>query len=449
MQNTSQRRQSLWRLCAVTVIALAANGSIVGGDVLAGTAAPATGGDDVVLVHWDDDTSGGVGDVTDQLITEFEEANPGVTIERTSRLFADHLSAVRLAASGGEGPDVFTGGLGYQLDADLVKAGFLMPLDDIAAESGWLDQLNELTVAPLRFTDDGETWGEGNLYGLTIFMEFIGVFYNREKLEALGLEEPATFADFEAMLQTAQDGGETPIWLGNLDQWPAAHVYAHIQNQLTDPNELSDWLTGTEGTTFVNDGNIAAAQKLRDWVEAGYFTDGYDGVSYDDAWVQFTEGDGVFFLSGTWLNGQLQEAMGDNVGLFLMPRAEAGAGPVSAGGLADPWHISADTEHPDEAAAWIQFLTGERAAELLLENASLPAIMPAGAEPEGTLGQDAADGWAAIQSSDDGGAVPFLDFPTPTMGDTIFPALQSLMAGQLSPEDFVATVQQDWDGFHA
>jgi raffinose/stachyose/melibiose transport system substrate-binding protein len=417
----------------------------------ASASASAPSGDEVVIVHWDDDTAGGVGDVTDQLIVEFEEANPGITIERTSRQFQDHLAAVRLAASGEDGPDVFTGGLGYSLDSDLVKAGYLEPLDDVAESSGWLSQLSDVTVAPLRFTPDGATWGEGNLYGMTIFTEFIGVFYNREKAEALGLQmPPATFGDFEAMLQTAKGRGETPIWLGNLDQWPAAHVYPMIQNQLSSAEEISGWMTGREGSTFVTPGNTEAAAKLQEWVEAGYFNEGFNGLSYDDSWSQFAEGNGVFYLSGTWINGQFQDTMGDNVGLFLMPGETADSPFVSAGGLADPWHISSKSTVKDEAKKWIEFLTSARAAQLLIENASLAAVSPAGDagfEP-GSLGAQSLEAWTQLQGGD-GGTVPFLDMPTPTMGDTIFAALQSLMDGRMSPEQFVETVQADWDEFHS
>lgn len=208
-------------------------------------------------------------------------------------------------------------------------------------------------------------------------------------------------------------------------------------------------MTGEDGATFDTPGNLAAAETLRRWVDTGYFNDGYDGVGYDDAWQQFAAGDGVFFLSGTWLNGQLQETMGDNVGFFLMPGVESDQALSAAGGLADPWHISANTDHPEEAKMWLAFLTGERAAELLAENSSLPAIVPDNVTfPAGSLGALSIEAWDALQSSEDGGVVPFFDMPTPSMGDTVFAALQELMAGQIEPDDFIQTVQQDWDAFN-
>ena len=42
---------------------------------------------------------------------------------------------------------------------------------------------------------------------------------------------------------------------------------------------------------------------------------------------------------------------------------------------------------------------------------------------------------------------PYLDWATPTMGDTLFGGLQSLMAGKLSPADFTKRVQSDWRSF--
>ena len=62
-----------------------------------------------------------------------------------------------------------------------------------------------------------------------------GVWYNKAKLDELGIDPPQTVEDFEAALQTAKDAGEIPIQFGNLDQWPGIHEFGFVQNQFVPP----------------------------------------------------------------------------------------------------------------------------------------------------------------------------------------------------------------------
>ena len=57
----------------------------------------------------------------------------------------------------------------------------------------------------------------------------MGVYYNVDKLTALGLEVPTTFAEFEAALAAAKEAGELPIKLGNQAGWPATHALGIAQ----------------------------------------------------------------------------------------------------------------------------------------------------------------------------------------------------------------------------
>jgi raffinose/stachyose/melibiose transport system substrate-binding protein len=53
-----------------------------------------------------------------------------------------------------------------------------------------------------------------------------------------------------------------------------------------------------------------------------------------------------------------------------------------------------------------------------------------------------------VQRSRGNTLTPYLDWATPTMGDTLFAALQDLTAGHASVAQFIARVQQDWKGYY-
>ncbi len=49
--------------------------------------------------------------------------------------------------------------------------------------------------------------------------------------------------------------------------------------------------------------------------------------------------------------------------------------------------------------------------------------------------------------ADGGELLPYLDYATPTMGDTMGAALQDLLAGEQPPEAFLATLEADYAAF--
>ena len=54
--------------------------------------------------------------------------------------------------------------------------------------------------------------------------------------------------------------------------------------------------------------------------------------------------------------------------------------------------------------------------------------------------------WTRRSTKKDG-LVPYLDWATPTMGDTIGAALQDMLAKQQTPEQAMTTIGEDYDAF--
>jgi raffinose/stachyose/melibiose transport system substrate-binding protein len=127
---------------------------------------------------------------------------------------------------------------------------------------------------------------------------------------------------------------------------------------------------------------------------------------------------------------------------------EAGAPPVSTGGAGFPLSISAGTEHPDAAAAYIDWMTGDHAAELLLPTGQIPLSIGATTPvQEGTVLGGVVN--AAATVSDANGMVPYLDWATPTFYNTTTAAIQELMAMRITPQEFVAKIQADYSDFQS
>lgn len=399
----------------------------------------------LTLTVWDGQTQGAEDEVMNALNGAFEEKYPNITIKRVSRSFEDLRTALRLAITDKTGPDVVQPNKGRPDMGAFVQAGLLRPLDEYADKYGWDERFPASILNWSRWSSDAKDWGEGSLYGVPQLDEVVGIYYNEADLHALGLEPPQTWEEFEAQLVTIKDAGEIPIQFGNLEQWPAIHEYGLIQSRYEPAETIRKLGFGTEGADYQSDGNLKAATILQDWATSGFFAPGYNGQTYDDSSRLYRQGEGVFFIAGTWLLTDFVEALGDDVGFMLPPPSQAGQPIVAPGGPDLSFSVTANSENPDAAAAYIDFITNDDAMSQLAKAGVLPINNLGSAVPSSGAVRQAHDALEAITDAD--GMVPYLDYGTPTMYDTITVALQDLLAKRVTPEDFTARLQKDYADF--
>jgi raffinose/stachyose/melibiose transport system substrate-binding protein len=396
---------------------------------------------DVTLTVWDQEVRGGQEAQIKRLNAAFQQRYPNVTIKRVAKSFEDLNKTLKLAVSGTKAPDVVQANQGRPVMGTLVKGGLLRPLDPYAQALGWEDRYSKLLLDLNRFSSDGEQFGSGNLYGLSQMGEIVGVFYNENKVS----EPPRTLEEFEQSLAEAKRAGDIPIQFGNLDKWPGIHEYETVLGQTAEKEKVRDFVFAREGASFEEPGFEDAAKTIQGWADDGYFTPDFNGTGYDPAWQQFAKGKGRYVIAGTWITADLAEQMGDDAGFMLMPGAEEGADPVSLGGESLAFAVTSKSEHPDVAAAYIDFLTNSDAATVLAETGNLPAMpVDESAIPQG-LSADVFEAWGTLAESD--GLIPYLDYATPTFYDDITAAIQELLAGRVDPAQFVSGVQGKYGKF--
>ena len=263
----------------------------------------------------------------------FQKKYPDIKINRVAKSFTDLQATLKLAASGPNPPDVVEANNGYSAMGPLVKANLLLSLNKYAAKYGWNSRYSTGILRMNKFSADAKKFGTGNLYGLPMTGEVVGVYYNKAKLRKLGLKVPATFAAFQQALAKAKAGGETPIQFGNLDKWPGIHEFEELMLQNVSKTYARNFIFGAGGgkTNFQSKGTVAAATMLQNWANNGYFTDGYAGLGYDPSWQAFGKGTGVFLISGSWLHRRPEEGA----------RQERRLLPAAAGRRARRWRRSA------------------------------------------------------------------------------------------------------------
>ncbi len=380
------------------------------------------------------------------LVRRFEKTHPGVKVEVTYKAFADYTKTIPLRLASSNAPDVLQGNQGYGLDSTLVKRKLIIPVDKYAKKYGWIKLYGAPQLGQYRLRADGKWDGKGALYGIGHHVDFVGVFYNKAKLAKYGLRTPPrTMAQFEGVLAKAAAAGERGYLFGNQDGISGTWVLGSLIGHYGSAAYVRSWLTGTAGTTFVNAPNRAATNKLLDWIQKGYVTDDFNGVPYPDSVSAFSEGEGVFLVTGSWVAAGVRAKLGNNVGFVNFP-----VGPSrkfqGIGSLSLPWHISARTKNPDLAAELMDTLVNRQAGPVLLAHGRIPGFATVARAPNPLL-RDIQLAWNQLRMSS--GQLLYLDWSTPTMLTELERGIQEVLGGQTQTNEFLTAVQKNWADFQA
>ena len=443
----ARRRSALHGLTAALVIAGLSVGC--GGDNHDGAVPPAgdaTEGSRHVLEVWTPE-SGTRLKLVQQRADQFSAAHPGVKINFTIRDFGSYPPQLKLALASDNPPDVAIGNLGWSLDGPLIKAGLLRALDPWAARFGWDKRYPEVAQRQMRFTADGKQFGRGPIFGIPYAADVIGWFYNVGKLKALDIGVPATLIELEAAFASARAAGEVPILLGNKQQWPGLHLFYLVSDDLASVREINGIVFGDRSVQWTAPSFIASARKLAQWNAKGYIGAGVNSMSPDDAVARFVRGAGVFLPTGSWYAADLAAAMGDNVAFFLMPPVRKGDPSRATGSVGYGWHITSASRQADLAAEFIDFMTQEAFAIQLAASGDLSPVDLGDHAPRmpSRLAGEIFAAWQSVLAN--GTLLPYLEFAAPNGTEVLYPTMQSIIAGEDTPEGGLARIEQSRQEF--
>ena len=297
-------------------------------------------------------------EVYDDLLTRFEADNPGVDVIVDVVPYQAILENLPVQLAAGTGPDMAKvtdlGGLNkYYLDlTDQIDTGYW--------DSSFGDTLDWYRV--------GDRQG---YYGLHTQLTITGPFVNASLFEQAGVEMPGDDATWEDWATAATQVAEAtdadfPMAIdrsGHRVAGPAISYGAKYFDE--EGNGSFDGFTpfAEQFVAWNNDGTMA-----RDvWASQG-------GATYADAAQEFINGEVVFYYSGSWQVGRMDEQVGDFFDWRVVGSPCGPAGPCSGmpGGAGVVGFQG--TEHPEVVAKIIDFLAQEDVyAEAAARTRNLPA----------------------------------------------------------------------------
>ena len=365
----------------------------------------------------------------------FQADYPSVTVDLETEGFETlQQNAPRYLASS-DAPDL----LRLAAPGDTVVDGLLLNLDPYADAWGWDEfppsQLEQWTVEP-----NGRTKGSGSLYALSAGFGLVGLYYDEAKLASLGFDEPpATLSEFEEVLAAAKAGGQVAI-LGDV-----TYLFQGLMQSLGATETVRDWINNVDGASLDIPEAIEAATILQEWADAGYLAADASTTDAGTAFGRFLGGEGIFFAHGSWFAGGVEQATGGPYGFTVLPADDAPLATMSAG---NSMVIPASAAHPNEAAAFLDWIQREDGRKIIVE---VGGLAPGGVgELDLSALADRPVFAATLETfarvNDDGGIVDFLGNATASMtSSTLVPQSQLLLDGRTTPEEFVAALQADYE----
>jgi ABC-type glycerol-3-phosphate transport system substrate-binding protein len=380
-------------------------------------------------------------EMVEALIAAFEDEYPQVTVKPQYTEFSSYVKNIKLTMTSDSAPDIAQYNVAMK---DLIGAGHVLELDKYSEAYGWADKFPEISLTQLTSEPNGKTYGTGNLYGVPAGLSLTGVYYNKALLKQAGIDgPPATLEEFEADLATARDADLAPIEVGALDS-AGLHLWAALLNVMMPQDDYRDWVNGQPGGDLTGEDAVAATQKVADWASEGLIAPGANGTGQADATARFAQGKAAYLMNGNWAAAQVADELGEDAGFFLMPAPTADT-PATGSGFSVSYSVSAETEHPDAAAAFLDFLASEEAAAIEAEGGFLPPNIEAAPEQTGVM----ADVYAALgQVIEADGLNLYPDFAAPAAYDQQVAGLQGIIAGEGDAEEFLSGVQATRDEYH-
>jgi multiple sugar transport system substrate-binding protein len=290
--------------------------------------------DNIRLRHWYHQYGeAGTQEAVEKYAADYTAENPTVEIEINWQL-GDYGAALAAALLTDDGPDVFEQN-GVTLDQ--VAQNQVAPLDDLY-DAALLEDFgaNNLGAATI----------DGSVYWVKMLTDTGGVYYRKSLFEAAGLAIPTNIDELIAASNALNTGRQKGLYLG-LDGGIGAALGLLVWSAGTD------YLTA-ENTPGFNTPEVAAGfSKLKELNDSdsllmGFTTDYWDPTA-------FIQGASAMQWTGLWAFPAINEALGDDVGVFAWPpTSEAGVSSTFYGGWGEC--VNAKSKNLDAAKAYAKWL---------------------------------------------------------------------------------------------
>lgn len=359
-------------------------------------------------------------------IARFEkESGVDVDLQVVPNSSARTLVQTRLRS--GKGPDVFGYDTGPGFAGVLAKAGLLYDLTDHVKTTDW---------GIYDWAKPAVTFG-GKFYGIPDQIEQVGLYYNKDMFEEMGLEAPTTMAALETAAKKIKAEGKIPFAAGDKDGWEGGHLLSMALASQVGAEDMGKLIAGD--TSWDSDGVKAALGTWAGFQKAGYLPPSPNGIAYDNSNALFYSGKAAMNPTGTWLIQTLKDAVKFDVGFVNFPAPSGEA--VATTGLGSGTFMSASSKNTAAALELMDFLASDSHGQWELERYLIPAFAVDGGKSDDPLFQQVVDDTASYAKSGLGTGANIDVSATDVFNKAMWDGMQGIVGGTKTPDQIAASLQ--------
>ena len=385
------------------------------------------------------------------VLAAWDEAHPDITLNQNVLANAEYKTQIATLAAAGDLPDVFL--LQGMNTKDWAKQGLIMDLTDTIKASPYYNDYVQNYFTP--FTDGDSIYGYPVLTGGTCTV----VIYDKAMWKEAGYDAfPTTWEDVEKAAEYFNGQGITTVAFGNGGKWQAnSDFLSTLGNRYTGP----DWflsLINKDGAAFTDEAFVKALKETQHLInETDIFNEDFNAVTNEDAREYYISGDAAAFIGGNWDESYIwatlkesDEEKWNNMGFAVLPQpADATEAPNSQNiGLGYAVAINSKlADDPDKLAAAIdlaQEVTGPAFASYVAENYALGGLTKVGDVDLSQFDQITQD-FYNYSYVDTEPCEIYDSYITNAVWDVLNTDLQSMMNGEIAPEDVAANAQKAYE----
>lgn len=240
---------------------------------------------------------------------------------------------------------------------------------DTMAEAGLLAPLPEEVYS----LTDRPRIDNGSCFGVPRFTTTLGIIYNQELFDKLGLSKPKDYEEFLELCGKLKNAGYDPLAIGSADIWHMKFWGNYLfRNYIMAADGSADWSAERVEPML---------KCFRDLTIRGYIDTRYRNVSDSQTAQEVSTGRAAMVYTGPWMLSQIENLNQQiQLGFFFLPGNDGTAYAMEDRNV--EWGISAKTvaDEAKMAAAvkFLQFYYSEGVYETILEimNADPVTVRP-------------------------------------------------------------------------
>lgn len=299
----------------------------------------------------------------DQLIENFEAANPDITVKMTHFPYADYRTKVAAAIPAGEGPDVVQ--LFYGWLNDYVQAELIQPLP---ADQFPVDKIEAEFFPMVQAMKRGD-----NYMALPTAVRSLALFYNKRLFKNAGIDgPPATLEELvETAKKIAQKDGAGNITTVGITTGMTGQDHHWFREGLIRQFGGDPYTDNYKSVNYNSDAGRAALKFYTDLEDVHEVTKlGF----MDEAQAAFKAGRAGMHIDGSFRIGALNKVRGLQWGVAELPAAADGTKSNYSSYWVNAVTSKAQGEKYDAAVKFMAYVTSDEAMQIWLDTVGeLPA----------------------------------------------------------------------------